>query len=55
MEKIFRLFADSVFRARCITCVSAVNIELNFGSDANSVWFPVVAALPLILCLWSRL
>ena len=38
------LVTEIVFRARCIACVSAVNLELNFGSDANSVRLPVVAA-----------
>ena len=33
-----------MFKAGCIACVSAVNIELNFGSDADYVRFPVVAA-----------
>ena len=44
IEKFFPFDADIFFRARCIACVSAVNIELHFGSDAVSVRFPVVAA-----------
>ena len=42
--KFFPYVADIVFRARCIACVSAVKIELNFGSDADFVRFSVVAA-----------
>ena len=37
MEKLFPFAADIVFRASCIAHVSAVNMELNFGSDADSV------------------
>ena len=44
IEKFFLFVADIAFRARCIVCVSAVNIEINFGNDADSVRFPVVAA-----------
>ena len=36
IEKLFPFFADIVFRAKCIACVSPVIIELNFGSDASS-------------------
>ena len=32
--KLFLFVADIVFKARCIACVSAMNIELNFDSDA---------------------
>ena len=42
VASFFPLVADIVFRARCIACVSAVNIELNFSSDANSVQLLVV-------------
>ena len=42
--KIFPVVADFVLRAKCIACVSAVNIEINFGSDADSVRFPMIAA-----------
>ena len=51
IANFFPLVADIVFRARCIACVSAVNIELNFGSDANSVRLPVVAAAPTPISL----
>ena len=44
IANLFPLVKYIVFRARCIACVSAVNIELNFGIDANFVWFQVVAA-----------
>ena len=44
--KFFPFVADIIFRARCIACVSAVNMELNFGSDADSVQFTVVTAAP---------
>ena len=44
IEKFFPFDADIVFRAKCITGVSAVNIELNSGCDAYSVRFPVKAA-----------
>ena len=42
--KFLPYVADIVFRARCVGCVSVVNIELNFGSDADFVRFPVLAA-----------
>ena len=35
----------------CFACVSAVNIELNFGNDANSVRLPVEAAAPTHISL----
>ena len=44
--KFFPFVADIVFRAMCIACVSAVNIELSFGSGAGFVRFPVVAGAP---------
>ena len=46
IEKFFPFDVDIVIRARCIAWVSAVNKELNFGSDAVSVRFPVVATAP---------
>ena len=46
MEKFFPFAADTVFRDSCIAYVSAVNMELNFGRDADSVQFPVEAAAP---------
>ena len=49
--KFFPFVADIVIRARCIACVSAVNIDLNFGSNANFVRFPVVAAAPTPISL----
>ena len=55
IEKFFIFAADIVLRARCIACVSAVNLELSFGSDADSVLFQVVATLPLLFRVWSRL
>ena len=39
LEKFFPYHADLVFRARCFTYVSVVNIELNFDSDAYYVQF----------------
>ena len=35
-----------LYLTRGIACVSAVNKQLNFGRDADSVRFPVVAATP---------
>ena len=49
--KFFPFVADPVFRARCIACISAVNIELNFGSDADFEGFPVIAAAPTTISL----
>ena len=49
--ELFPLVADFLVRARCIACVSDVNIELNFGSDADYVRFPVVAAAPTPISL----
>ena len=46
MEKFFPIVADIVFRVSCNAYVSAVNMELNFGSDAVSVRFPVEATAP---------
>ena len=43
--------ADIVLRARYIACVSAEDIELNFGSDADSVPFPVFGAAPTRISL----
>ena len=40
-----------VIRARCVACVSVVNIELNFGIDADYVRFPVVVAAPTPISL----
>ena len=44
IEKLFPFVAYNVFRDRCIACVSAVNKEQNFSSDADSVWFPLLAS-----------
>ena len=44
--KFFHFVADTVFKAIYIACVSAVNMELNFGSDADFVRTPVLAAAP---------
>ena len=44
MVKLFPHVADIVFKAGCNACVSVVNIELNFGDDADFVRFPMVAA-----------
>ena len=49
-EKFFPFVADIVFKD-----VSAVNIELNFGSDADSVRFSGVAAVPTPISLWGLL
>ena len=46
IEIFFIFAADIVFGARCIRCVAVLNILLNFGSDADSVRFPVVDAVP---------
>ena len=42
--KFFPFVADLVFKARCVACVSAMSIEVNFSSDADFVRFPVVTA-----------
>ena len=46
MVKFFPFAADIVFRAGSIAYVSSVNMELDFGSDAGSVRFPVEVAAP---------
>ena len=46
IEKLFYIVADNVFRAMCLACVSAVILELNLGSDADSIWFREEAAAP---------
>ena len=46
LVKLFPFDADIVFRARCVACVSAVNIDVNFCSDGDFALFPVVAAAP---------
>ena len=46
IEKLFPFVVYIVFRASCIAGVSAVNIELHFASDADSVRLSVVAAAP---------
>ena len=46
IEKLFPIVAYIVFRVKRIACVSVVNTELNFGSDADSVLFLEVAATP---------
>ena len=51
--KFFLFVADIVFKPMCITSVSAVNMELNFGSDADFVRFLVVAAAPTPISLLS--
>ena len=50
-QSVKRCFTVIVFRARCFACVSAVNIEINFGSDGNSVRLPVVTAAPTPISL----
>ena len=54
IDKLFPFVADTVFRARCIACISAVNLQLNFGSETGSVPFPVVAATPTVILLMER-
>ena len=49
--KFFPFVANILFRARCIACVSSVKIDINFGIDADSVRFPVVAADPTPISL----
>ena len=44
MEKFFPFAANIAFRTSWVAYVSAVNNELNFGSDADSVRLPVEAA-----------
>ena len=51
ITNFFPPVADIVFGARCIVYVSAVNIELHFGSDANFLRLPVVAAAPTPISL----
>ena len=51
MEKFFPFAADIVFRTSCIAYVSAVKMELNFCSDADSVRFSVEAAAPTPISL----
>ena len=51
IEKFFPFVLDTLFRTMCIACVSAVSIELNFSSDEDYVWFPVVAAAPTPISL----
>ena len=46
MDMFFPFAAGIVFRAGCIAYVSAVNKELNFGRDADSVQFALEAAGP---------
>ena len=53
-EKISPFISDILSKARCIARVFAVNTDLNFGSDADSVQFPVVAASPVFLCSQIR-
>ena len=43
LDMFFYFVADIVFRARCIACVTAVNIGLNFGSEEGYMRFPVVS------------
>ena len=54
IEKFFPFVTDILFRARYITYVSAVNMELRFVSDADSVRFPVVAAPPTPISLLEQ-
>ena len=51
IEKFFPFGAEIVFRASCIAYVSAVNLQLKFGSDADLAGFPVVAAAPTPISL----
>ena len=44
IEKFFHIVTEIMFRAKCIALVTAVNIEVKFGNDADSIRFPVVAA-----------
>ena len=53
IETLFSFVADFVVRARCFACVSAVNLELNFGSDVDYVWFTVVAAASTPISLFE--
>ena len=46
IDKLFHFISDKAFKARYVLCVSAVNIELNFGGVGDSVRFPVIAAIP---------
>ena len=43
IEDFFPIVADNAFRARYKEYLSAVDMKLNFDSDADSVQFPVVA------------
>ena len=51
IERFFLFVADIVFRARCVACVSDVEIELQFGSDGGYVQFPVLADTPTPISL----
>ena len=53
--KLFPFVEDFAFRVRCIAWVSAKNMELNLGSDADYVRFPVVAAPHTSISLLSIL
>ena len=55
MEKFFSFAANIVFKPTCIAYVSAVNMELNFRSDAYSVRSQVEAAASIPISFWSRL
>ena len=44
IENFLKFAADIIFKDKRFACVSAVNIEIIFGSDADSMRFPVVAA-----------
>ena len=51
IEKFFPFVAGILFRARCVASVSALYIDLIFGSDAKSVLFPVVTSAPTPILL----
>ena len=51
IEKFFHFVAGIVFRTRCVASVSAVYLELIFGSDAESVLFPVATTAPIPILL----
>ena len=51
IEKFFPFVAGIVFRTRCVASVSAVYLELIFGSDAESVLFPVATTAPIPILL----
>ena len=53
-QREFFFVADLVLRARRIACVSVANIELFFGTYADSVQFPSLAAASTLISLLEQ-